>query len=326
MTEPRLKLVKPTTPEERKIRQTMEVMVITPDIVSGWVKPPFQRDLKENTKVVDLAADVTRDGGVIPGVITLGVLDGTHYIIDGQHRCRSFILSGCAEGLANIRICYFSSMAEMGAEFVKANSALSRMTPDDLIRGMEDSSPALGALRKACPWLGYSNIRRNEKSPIASMSLVLRCWFGSATEAPSVGGLTATETVLTFNTEESEPLAQFLKIAMTAWGKDKEHARLWGTLNLSICMWLYRRMVVTAYSARTVKLERTQFTNCLMAVAADAHYSAWLVGRQLRERDRSPAYKRIRDVFAARIQLDTGKKPAMPSPTWFTSSGGSGKK
>lgn len=85
---------------------------------------------------------------------------------------------------------------------------------------------------------------------------------------------------------------------------------------MTVCMWLYRRLVITPYSSSTKKLTKEMFSKCLMGVAADAHYAEWLVGRQLRDRDRSPAYQRVKALFAKRIELETGEKPRLPSPDW----------
>jgi hypothetical protein len=41
-----------------------------------------------------------------------------------------------------------------------------------------------------------------------------------------------------------------------------------------------------------------------------------LLGRQLRERDRSPTYSKLKAIFAKRIEAETGDKPRLPSPNW----------
>jgi hypothetical protein len=87
-------------------------------------------------------------------------------------------------------------------------------------------------------------------------------------------------------------------------------------------MWIYRRMVLDQYSPKTPRLTKDLFRKCLMSLSADENYLDWLVGRSLGERDRSPAYNRIKAAFAKRIEIETGKKPLMPSPAWSSHSGG----
>jgi hypothetical protein len=215
-----------------------------------------------------------------------------------------------------VRYCHFESEAEMGDEFVKLNSHIVTMKPDDILRGLEKSHPALAKVRRACPFVGYGQIRRNEKSPVVSMSALLRCWFGSAPEVPANGGMTATKVVGNLTDDEADTMISFLNLAIAAWGRASEHARLWANLNLTICMWLYRRLVITPYSASTKKLSKDVFQKCLMSVAADSLYNDYLMGRQLRERDRSPTYSKLKAIFAKRIEAETGDKPRLPSPNW----------
>lgn len=58
----------------------------------------------------------------------------------------------------------------------------------------------------------------------------------------------------------------------------------------------------------------------LMSLGADASYCDWLLGRHMGERDRSPCYDRMKNIFVRRVHDDTGKKIMMPSPPWFSGS------
>lgn len=297
-------------------RTSLDTILITPDLLKTWKRPPFQRPLKVNSKVMALAEDIKTDGGVIPGVITLGVLNGDEYIIDGQHRTEAFLLAGVAEGYVDIRRHYFESMADMGDEFVNLNSQLVRMKPDDILRGLESSSAGLTAIRTACPWVGYDMVRRGDKAPLLSMSIALRCWFGSMPEVPTSSSISSSEAAKRTTEEEGEAVASMLKLCYAAWGRDVEYHRLWGALNLILVSWLYRRLVITQYSPKTPKLTRDMFQKCLTSLSAETNYLEWLHGRNLSERDRAPAYNRIKAVFSARIFSDTGKKPMLPTPAW----------
>lgn len=314
-TKAHLKIVKPSTEAQKERRTTLETIYVSPDTVRAWKLPSFQRELKVNEKVMTIAKEIATSG-LIPGTLTLGVLEKQVYIIDGQHRREAFLLADINEGIADVRYCHFDSEAEMGDEFVKLNSHIVTMKPDDILRGLEKSNPSLAKVRRACPFVGYGQIRRNEKSPVVSMSAVLRCWFGSAPEVPSAGGLTATRVVKDLTEDEAETMISFLQLAIAAWGKAAEHSRLWSNLNLTVCMWMYRRLVITPYSAATKKLSKDLFQKCLMSVAADNLYNDYLLGRQLRERDRSPTYSKMKAIFGKRIELETGDKPRLPSPDW----------
>lgn len=319
------KIIPLKTSSEKKTRTTVDTIHFTRDEINSWKNPPFQRPLRINEKVKAIASQIKEDGGVLPGIITLGVLSGVKYLVDGQHRRQAFLLAELPDGYTDVRIHYFDTMADMGEEFVNLNSCIIRLRPDDILRGLEASVPALAEIRKRCPFVGYDMIRRGPTSPIVSMSMALRVWRGSQNEVPAPHGVASSASNLasTMTEEETRPLIDFLTCAVEGFGRDAEYARLWGSLNLMICMWLYRRTVIVQYSPNTPRLTKDQFKKCLMSLSANAGYLDWLVGRNLGERDRSPAYDRIRQAFVKRIEADTGKKPRMPAPAWATHSSGS---
>jgi hypothetical protein len=306
-------------------RSAMETRIFSSAEIGNWRVPPFQRPVRINAKVAALSEEIAHDGGVIPGVITLGKLKGDTavYVVDGQHRIESFRITALPECIGDFRLCEFDSMAEMAEEFVRLNSALVRMRPDDVLRGLEASVKALRKIRSECRFVGYDQIRRGTTSPILGMSLTLRAWNGSIAETPNTtyNNLSATQIAETLTDDATEDLIQFLTVAHAAWGRDNEYARLWGSLNMGLCMWLWRRLVKDtdrSGSRRFVRLTVKQFGSCLMALSADGHYLEWLQGRQLNDRDRAPAYNRIKKIWAARLKDDLREKISFPQPGWST--------
>lgn len=316
------------TAAQRATRTRVETMLLTPEIVRTWASPPFQRPCKVTAKVVEVSLQIKADGGVIPGVLTIGQVDGDlrTYLVDGQHRREGFLLTDLAEGFADVRHVTCRDMAELGEEFVQLNSAIVRVRPDDVLRGLEASSPGLSLIRTRCPFVGYEQIRRGSGKTLLSMSTALRCWFGSAPDTPVTSPDSATNLARKLDVDDAAVLCAFLDAAARAWGRDGEYARLWSGLNLVLCMWLYRRLVVSRWSDRVRQMSGEQFTKCLMSLSADAGYVDWLVGRHVGEHDRSPAYRRIRENFLRRLQADTGTRPLLPSPPWYGARGSNSPK
>lgn len=312
-----LKIVKPSTEAERTTQTTLDTIEVTPDLVRSWKLPPFQRPLRVNEKVMNLASQIKRDDGIIPGISTLGVFNKERWLIDGQHRREAFLLSECLVGFMDVRICHYGSMAEMGEEFVNLNSRLVTMRPDDILRGLEDSHPALAKIRKRCSYVGYDQIRRNEKGPVLSMSALLRCWYGSAGEVPASGGTSAMKIAAIITAEDADQVIAFLDDAFKAWGRDQAYSRLWGNLNLTLCMWIYRRLVMASAvpGSRVQRIPREMFVKCLMSLSA-SDYVDWLLGRNSQTRDNSPAYMRIKAAFAKRLEVELGHKPVLLQPAW----------
>lgn len=311
-----LKLVK----AQKKTRTFVDTLEVTKEMISGWKSPPFQRPLRVNEKVRALAETITLDGGVIPGVLTVGILNGQRYLLDGQHRAHAFLLSGLSIGYADVRTGVFDSMGEMGVEFVTLNSSLVSLRPDDILRGLEGSNASLAMLRKKCPFIGYDSIRRGASSPLVSMSQALRCWYASSQEAPATSGKSALHLANELIDADADALAAAMSLLFKAWGRDAEYHKLWTVLTVSLCLWLYRRTVLAQHSPRTTKLSADSFTKCCMALSADAGYLDWIVGRQLRESDRRPCYDKIKVIFARRMSVEhPGVKAVFPQPAWSVS-------
>jgi hypothetical protein len=311
----------------RKTNSRPDIVTMTPESIKTWKSPPFQRPIRINQHVHDYSATLIADDGVFPGTpLQLGVWEKETYLVDGQHRREAFLLSGLAEGIANVIYTYYEDgaqgLSDMSDDYVGFNSKLVNLRPDDILRPLEHTSAALQLIRRRCPFVGYDMIRRGPKAPMVSMAAVLRCWFGSSPEVPTTGGISATDIARSISVDEASALVEFLSLTHTSWGGDLEYGRLWGALNLTLCMWLYRRLVVSPYSPRTPRLTKEQFGKCLMSISANGPYIDWLLGRGLRDRDRSPAYSRLRLIIALRLEKETGKKPALPAPAWSHQSGG----
>jgi hypothetical protein len=310
----------------KAVRSKMDTLMMTPAIIDRWVAPPFQRPKKVNEKVKVMAEELKQNGGVISGILTLGTIEGerTTYLIDGQHRVEAFRLSGLAECIADVRICEFEHMGEMGDEFVKLNTALVPMTTDDKLRGMEGSIAAIHNIKMALPFIGYGrNLRKGGNSPLLGMSVALRCWDGASKETPKSNNISAIDIARSISPESTQDLISCLRIVRAAWGDDPENYRLWSGLNLTMVMWLYRKLVVDKERAggrRYMVLSQEMFKKCLLSVAADRDYADWLVGRNVGERDRSPCYTRLKHIFIQRMKTemhtDDPKKLKMPQPHW----------
>jgi len=321
-----LKLVKPQTTAEKATRTVTDTVVVTPDDVKLWKKPPFQRQFTNNDKVQEVSEEIA-ETEVIPGVLTLGWLHGEKYLIDGQHRVEAFLLSGLPKGYVDTRTAHYKTMAEMSAEFDRLNSSISKMKPDDRLRALEfNEDNHLAAFRKKCPFVGYNKTKGEDNTGtgvILSMGSTIRCWNMSSKEVPISGGGAASggivEIAKKFSAEDADLLSEFLNCTYDAWGTDKEYRGLWKNLNLTVCMWLYRRLVITGHSKKSVRISKTLFQKCLMSLSANESYLAWLVGRNSNDRTRSPAYKKIKDIFSKRITEETGTKPKLPQPKWSAS-------
>lgn len=314
-------LMKGAKEAPRAARSRMDTILVTPKMIQSWVVPPFQRPLKVNAKVRAIAEELRHNGGVVDGVLTLGQIDGdkTIWLMDGQHRIEAAKLSELPEVIADVRICDFDSMAEMGEEFVKLNSAIVRLNPDDIMRGMEGTVAVIHNIREACPFVGYDSVRRSPAGPVLSMSAACRMWVGSRNEAPKGTVGSALSVVTEMAPQEADDLVKFLLIARAAWGSDPSNYRLWTGLNLTMTAWLYRRLVLEkdfTAQKKHARLNADLFKKCLMQVSASPDYVDWLAGRAMTERNRKPCYDRLKALFVSRLRSEGQKNVKMPQPSW----------
>jgi hypothetical protein len=302
----------------------METMLFSREQASAWVVPPFQRPLRINDKVRAVAEDLRVNGGFIEGVLTLGKLknDKATYIVDGQHRIEAFKISELPEAIADVRTCTFDSLADMADQFVLLQQSLVKMRPDDVLRGLEASTHSLQVIRKTCEFVGYDQVRRNgQYSPVVGMSAALRAWGGSSMETPvsHKAGATSGHLAKEIDDLEVTNLCKFLHVAYSAWGHDAGYGRLWSALNMGLCMWLYRRIVLDQdrTAKRSIILTHDQFKKCLMSVSAAADYVDWLANRSMTDHHRGPAYRRLKTIFTARLREEQiSDSPKFPQPAW----------
>lgn len=305
----------------KAVRSQMDTLIVGRPEIMTWKIPPFQRPVRVNAKVIECSEEIKREGGVVPGIVTLGRLgtDKTFYLVDGQHRMESFKGTELQEALMDVRICTFTSMAEMAEEFVRLNSQLAKMRPDDILRGLEESLPHMRRVRASCEFVTYGQFNRNTtETAVIGMSQLLRCWYMSQAEVPARTTPPAAMLAQALEAEEADKLIVFMQVARSAWGTDPENYRLWGSLNLSIAMWMWRRLVLNKERGvkRAVVMSAEDFRKCLMSVSATGGYLDWLVGRQIGERDRAPCYARLKAIFVKRLGEMGQGKVMMPMPSW----------
>jgi len=310
------------TKNEKAIRSSMAIEVVTPEWVKGLKTTKFQRPITENKTVLAVAEGI-KTSEEIPGIIEIGVLDGKCYKLDGQHRLHAFTISGLKEALAKVVYKHFDDEAAMGEEFIRLNSAIARFRPDDILRAYENSSEPMQFIRKRCPFVGYDSVRRGSSTaPIVSMSVLLRSWGGSAHDVPRKATGSALSLAHALTMDSAKECASFLLIAEPAWGRDPEYARLWAALNTTLSMWLYRRTVI-AQDTRS-KITADEFRMGMSALSADSKYIDWLLGRHLTEGHRSPAYGRLKTIVGRRIATERGKRVQLPDPAWSAWTGYTG--
>lgn len=318
----------------------METMILTPDKVPEWKLPGVQRALKSNDKVLQMAIAMQLEAAQdpeeaycrIPGIITIGQVGNTRYLVDGQHRIRGAFMRAASEllvaggvivkqGLVDLRLMFFESMAELAQEFANLGSVLLPMKADDILRALAESSEHLKRVEEECPYIGYDLTGEHKKTKLLSMSSALRAWYGSGGIVPA-GGPPAREIVEKYlNDEQTDQMLGFYHACEEAGWNNNAFRRLWGALNLGVNMWLWRRIVLGQHTQRfhggqkPMILSREDAILCMRELT-DGGYNEWLEGRSLRYQDRMPCYTRVKELYTIGLARIGSENPRFPMADW----------
>ena len=99
-----------------KKKDTANLVMLTKEITKKWKTPPCRKELKVTSKLKKLAVMVAKDEA-IPGVITVAVVKGVTYVVDGQFRLEAFIRSGLPVVPVQVRVIQGKSLNDLGNEF-----------------------------------------------------------------------------------------------------------------------------------------------------------------------------------------------------------------
>ena len=316
-----LPVIKTATERQSRVVQAQHWVTVEA-IRNSYELPAAQRPLTLNRKVVELASTLrAASTPCLHGTIVIGIVDGRMYIIDGQHRLRAIEESGVPEVLILVAYEFLDSIEDVGRRFVELNEHLVRMMTDNILNGYIASSEALTYIMEHCRFIGTSQIRRSDRSgPMVSLSLMLRCWYGSANDTPSgSAGLSALEIARTMQVGDARNLVAFSDAAFTAFGRESPNKPLWSALNLTLCMWLFRQTVLDA-TGRVTPLNIANFRAGLRGLAASTDYIDFLVQRKLDPTNRRVTYERLAKLFASRIRQDRDhplRTVRLPQPEWL---------
>jgi hypothetical protein len=305
-----------TKPQKATSTRT-DTISFTVDDIDKWKRPEFQREVKHTSRFKDCAELIKENDGVIPGIVTLGVENGTNdiYKVDGNHRTEAAKSTGLRNFYADVRYIY-GTMEDFAEEYSRLNEQISTTKPDDRLRAAAVINPRINRLLALCKVVGFKATRKPKLK--ISMSSALRAWGNACKGTPATRGRAAAATDIIKNMSDGDfgHFENLLGHCERAWGRDEEYANLWGQMNLTMVMWLYCRLVVE--DPRSAKLKRLTpglFESCLMELTVDTNYSSWLRGRNGGDH-RTPCYNRVKERFAKRIREETGTKPNLPQPDW----------
>lgn len=305
------------TKPQKTTRTRTDTISFTVEDIDKWKRPLFQREVKHTARFKDCAELIRTNDGVIPGMVTLGIENGTNdiYKVDGNHRTEAAKATGLGLFYADVRYVY-GTMEDFAEEYSRLNEQISATRPDDRLRAAAVINPRINRLIATCKVVGFKAGKKPKLK--ISMSSVLRAWNNASRGTPATRGraAAATDIIKAMSDADFQHLTNLLGHCERAWGRDEEYSNLWSQMNLTMVIWLYCRLVIE--DPKSVKLKRltsSLFENCLMELSVDLRYCEWLKGKN-GGNHRNPCYAKVKERFAKRIKSDTGVKPNLPQPSW----------
>ena len=317
---------------ERQTQTHVDMIVVTPETWDQWANPNgtkvgpnsedgFQRAISRNQNVREVAEVIKRDR-VIPGQVVIGVYLDKLWLIDGQHRREAFfeaVKSGIPSAYMDIKYEWFDSWADMASRYVELQRKICGHKADDMLKGLEFSTPSLQLLRQKCPFVGYTRLRGSaEHKARLSVSGVLKAWFGSRSEAPNSAGPGTYDASKVFSIEDANQLSAFLRLAESAWTFHPNYWPLWGQLNMTVCMWLYRRCVLSVTEGFP-SMTAEQFSSCLASLPTAKIGQSFMYVQFLNRKgfaDRGPVYSEIVKSFTSALRTEHKARVKFPEPPW----------
>ena len=293
--------------DARTISRGPECLTLA-DMQEWRIDPDIQRGLTINA-IVRVVAKKIAEEKRIPDRMLIGVLNGVMYLLDGQHRREGHRMAveeyGCPTTVVGeIRWVFCETRAELAMHFELAQRSIVKMRPDDGLRALEHFTPVLQQIRKACPFVGYTRIQRGGPASSAiSMANLLRCWAGSGRETPvsSIGA--ARDVANSLSSKDATDCSTFANLAYRAWDNNIENGSLWGALNLTLCMWLYRQMVL-APAEDVTRITPDQFRRFLIHLTRSVDYIDGIKGMVLSGRNRGLVMGKLEKALSAFLKSE----------------------
>ena len=299
-------------------------MTLTKEMVKAWEPPPFQRRVSVTREFRKLLEQIKRDGYIV-SAIYLGIWNGKTYIVDGNHRTAAFFSSERSTMRAPVIIRHYvngpDGLIQMCEDFLSISKHIKPPRPDDMLKALGATTGHVGLIEKACPFIGYSNLWKGKEFPVVNMARVIRCLAISKQDVPNSPSAGALDLARALTPEDTHCLITFMRGAFRAWGRDAEFRPMWGTLNLTLGLWFYRRMTSGPdFHGKGEPMSPLPFSRYLVALAMSDRYRSLMAGKSgMRMHDpdtRNPVCREFMRVFARKLKKENLKNIFLPIPKW----------
>ena len=324
-----------TTPLEIEAQSRVVKIKLTPEVINSWLIPDWQRHVRTNPKGRQLCEDI-KEIPILESMIIVGVIQrrGKYvlYLLDGHHRKEHFLKSGAPYIIIDVKFAYVETMGEMADLYLKCQDQIVKSSPNDNLKGLAVNSKTLNHIIKHCTCVTLDAARSGASNASVTMSTVIQVWYDSNLDPPKRNTLgsppkSITDLAKKLTMRDAETIVAFIKICEEVFGFNNESSALWKHINLVLCLWLYRVMVLkTEWEGcegyKVTYLDDKRFGIGLSALRHSRFYSSMTNKRLGSAVDRKEAYLNMTRWFLSGFPNNNGRtRVRLPKPTWASKKG-----
>lgn len=317
------------TPLDKELKCRAVVVRVVPELVGTldginllaktgvWKIPDWGREPKVNRHVLSVAEDL-KECNHLSSTLVLGVYDNTIWRIDGNHRLLGFLLSGIPNMLAHCMVHYCDGHKDMYRIYKIYQRHLRTPTKDDNLKGLAETRDPLQTIKNRCKFVTYETVNDTESRRIR-MSAVIRAWYDSVPYIPKHIRANIEEQAVKIEETEARKIVEFLLACKE--GLSIQVPFLWKPINITLLMWLYRRLVwgeidVESEDVEYSRLTKDEFILGMLGLQTNNYYGT--LGTRELERDRFGAYTSLMSYFKKSLHsMGVKRRLTLPiKPKW----------
>lgn len=303
---------------------------LTPDVIKSWLTPYWQRPVRFNAKGRQLTEDIklTRklDSVMIVGVVKKRNGKFDLYLVDGHHRKAAFLRSGAPYMDIDVKFVYVDKVEELSPLYLNCQEQITKSTANDNLQGLAVTNEVLQHIKSKCEFITYEGVRLGTIAHSINMSTVVQIWYDSMLDPPKKNTLTPsvsiTELAKKLTVDDADHIVQFMTLCRDNFEFKKLSSGLWLHINLVLCLWLFRVLVLREVweggEVYKVKhLTPRQFGVGLLGLKNDKYYLTLMRKKLNSSVDRKEAYQSIAKLFASNLRsCGVVSNPKLPRPQW----------
>jgi hypothetical protein len=207
-----------------------------------WQVPEYNRETTDTKKVNELVEALLREPVLRYDHFIISCRECVLRKVDCNHRVRAFEKSGLPAIRVNIHYIRFDSEEEEVEAYRQKQYQLKRSTPNDRLKVVARTHQPLQRIAELCNFVTFDKACAGQAGKLVTMSTVVQVYEWSKTNPPRSRSVSSIEDLAkTLTAEDAAQIVEFLLLCREYF--EVKNPSLWKVSNLTLCLWLYRRLI-----------------------------------------------------------------------------------